>query len=228
MKKLIVAVSAIMAFGPSFAGNMADWVSNKPKQAPAPVQNPNYIEKVEPLKKAETIAQVDKNITQNQIQNPPANHDNKISEGPINQNQVRREQPRSLREQAAAIQQQKSLNTETQNEERIARSMEQTVPRIISLLNAPSLSAEQKQVGFQYMGALSQMLTNPQDMVLGATQANHNDAIACAGAKGMNNILITMRDMAISDQYLAANYNYALKLGGFAQIGQSADASKCS
>ncbi len=245
MKKLLVAVSAISTFAMTthVSADMSNWTAKKPSQA-ASTQS-TQAQKIEQAPQAQAATgsiaaqtQVQAQTLPSQSHPAPAQPRPQVAPGehhpkqPQYQGQVTPPpQTQNHKPQVYNPQQQQQNNqvaNETANQERVARAIQNAMPNAVSVLNTPSLNNTQKNYGFSYIAAVSQMISDPKNMNVASIQQTYNTAVTCAARTGAGNVIAQMQGILLRDQALAENFKIAQGRGNFIAIGQQAQGVTCS
>lgn len=215
MKKLFVAVSAISTFtllSTTVSADMGSWVSKKPSQPQTAVQ-PERTQQIEQAIPAAPA--VGTTSQQPEVQVLPS-HPQTLP------GQVQRPQQRPPQQQ-----QNNQVAQENMNQERVARAMQSVMPNAVNILNTPSLNNTQKNYGFSYIAAMSQMLSDPKNMNMGSVQQTYNAAVTCATRTGAGNVIGQLQGVLLSNPVLLENFQIAQGRGNFVAIGQQAPGITC-
>lgn len=230
MKKLIVAVSAISTItllSSTVSADMGDWVSKKPSQSQNTVQA-EKAPQIEPAQRPQPATGVQ--TTQAEIQPLPNNPQQDHTRPQIpnhnipNNGQAHQVPPKHPQQQQ---QQNNQVAQETANQERVARAMQSIMPNVVGILNTPSLSNAQKNYGFSYIAAMSQMLSDPKNMNASSIQQTYNTAVSCASRSGAGNVIGQLQSAFLSNPVLVENFKIAQGRGSFISIGQQAPGVSC-
>lgn len=235
MKKLLVAVSAIstLALSGTVSADMGSWVAKRPSQAAAPQTAPAPQIEQAPQAQAATGA----TAAQQQVQTLPSTQPApgqtrpQISPGQYHPQAQVTPKSQNQKPQVPNPQQQQQNNqvaNETANQERIARALQNTMPNAVSVLNTPSLNNDQKNYGFSYIAAVTQMLSDPKNMNVASIQQTYNTAVTCAARTGAGNAIAQMQSILLSDQAVRENFKIAQSRGNFVAVGQQAPGVTCS
>lgn len=248
MKKLLVAVSAISTFAitTNVSADMSSWTAKKPSQAASSTQAAQtpQIEQA-PQAQAATGSTAAQAEVHTQVQTlpsqthpAPAQPRPQIAPGEYHPQQPQYQgqvtpppQTQNHKPQVYNPQQQQQNNqvaNETANQERVARAIQNAMPNAVSVLNTPSLNNTQKNYGFSYIAAVSQMISDPKNMNVASIQQTYNTAVTCAARTGAGNVIAQMQGILLRDQALAENFKIAQGRGNFIAIGQQAPGVTCS
>ena len=236
MKKLLVAVSAISTFAvtTNVSADMSSWIAKKPSQTSS-----TQAAQTSPIEKATQAqaatgsiaaqAEVQPAPVQPRPQNTPEGYQpqqpqyqGQVTPPPQNQNH----KPQVITPQQQ--QQNNQMVNQIANQERVARALQNAMPNAVSVLNTPSLDNTQKDYGFSYIAAVSQMISDPKNMNVASIQQTYNTAVTCAARTGAGNVLAQMQGILLRDQALAENFKIAQGRGNFVAIGQQAPGISCS
>lgn len=245
MKKLLVAVSAISTFAinTTVSADMGSWVAKKPSSATAAQAAPaSQIEQAPQAQSANGSNTAQAGVD-TQVQTLPSHPQpapgqtrpqGQIAPGGYNQQQPHQQgqatqppqkQPTNQNQQQ---QQNNQVAQETANQERIARALQSAMPNAVSVLNTPSLNNSQKNYGFSYIAAVSQMISDPKNMNVSSIQQTYNTAVTCAARVGAGNTIAQMQSILLSDQAILENFKIAQSRGNFVALGQQAPGVTCS
>lgn len=238
MKKLLVAVSAISTFAitTNVSADMSSWTAKKPSQAASSTQAAQtpQIEQA-PQAQAATGSTAAQAEVHTQVQTlpsqthpAPAQPRPQIAPGEYHpqQPQTQNHKPQVYNPQQQ--QQNNQVANETANQERVARAIQNAMPNAVSVLNTPSLNNTQKNYGFSYIAAVSQMISDPKNMNVASIQQTYNTAVTCAARTGAGNVIAQMQGILLRDQALAENFKIAQGRGNFIAVGQQAPGVTCS
>lgn len=227
MKKLLVAVSAISTFAvtTNVSADMSSWTAKKPSQTSS-----TQAAQTSPIEKATQAQAATGSIAaQARPQNTPEGYQpqqpqyqGQVTPPPQNQNH----KPQVITPQQQ--QQNNKMVNQIANQERVARALQNAMPNAVSVLNTPSLDNTQKDYGFSYIAAVSQMISDPKNMNVDSIQQTYNTAVTCAARTGAGNVLAQMQGILLRDQALAENFKIAQGRGNFVAIGQQAPGISCS
>jgi hypothetical protein len=223
MKKTFVAVSAISLFSLASiasASNMASWVAkNKPK--PMPAEEIQKAETIQSVESAQPISQPqpDSNPAP-QPQTYPAQQQPQLSMP--NHAQQPKNQVGMMKPNA-----QQQVSNEVVRQEATARALEALMPKVVPVINSPSVPVEHKKYAFKYIGQISQMLADPKNFQIGSVLPGYNSAVSCAAIVGGTNTLIAAYNILMQNQILAENFQIAKSRGGFVNFGQQVPGVTC-
>lgn len=227
MKKLLVAVSAVSSLtllSGTVAADMGSWISNKPTQpqtSAQPVSAPQ-------APQAPQAQQAPPVVGSTTAQAPNLSSPSK----PVVSGQTRPQvTPRPNQNPMPPRPQQQQNNQvaqETVNQERIVRALQNAMPTAVNILNTPALNDTQKNYGFSYIAALSQMISDPKNMNVASIQETYNTAVTCAARVGAVSAINQMQGIFLRDQALQENFRIAQSRGNFVNIGQQAPGVICS
>ena len=227
MKKLLVAVSAISTFAvtTNVSADMSSWTAKKPSQTSSTqAAQTSPIEKATQAQAAtgSIAAQARPQNTSEGYQPQQPQYQGQVTPPPQNQNH----KPQVITPQQQ--QQNNKMVNQIANQERVARALQNAMPNAVSVLNTPSLNNTQKDYGFSYIAAVSQMISDPKNMNVASIQQTYNTAVTCAARTGAGNVLAQMQGILLRDQALAENFKIAQGRGNFVAIGQQAPGISCS
>lgn len=225
MKKLLVAVSAVSTItllSGTVSADMGSWVAKKPAQSQSSTQ-PAPAQQIEQVQPAQAVS--DSTVPQTQILPSPQQpvpgqtrpQSQAVTQGPT--------QPLPPKQQQ---QQNNQVAQEAVSQERVARALQNVMPNAVSVLNTPSLNNDQKNYGFSYIAAVSQMISDPKNMNVSSIQQAYNTAVTCAARVGAGNVISQMQGILLRDQALLENFKIAQSRGSFVNIGQQAPGVTCS
>lgn len=223
MKKLYVAFSAfsLLAFTQiSIAdGNMASWVAkNKPK--PIPMDEIEKTEQIQLLEEAEPISVQSTKIHETEMER------NVVAAPNIQQLPRQQSNPNS-RSGMPQPQTKPQVDNEKIRQETTARALEALMPKVVAVINSPSVPANHKKYAFQYIGQVSQILAAPNNFEVASVVQPYNYAVSCSTLAGATNTLVAAHQTLMQSPILSENFKIARTRGKFITFGQYLSNIKC-
>lgn len=224
MKKTFVAVSAISLLsltGTAMAeSNMASWVAkNKPQ--PVPVQE---IQKTESTQPIQSIQHIENTTKPEPVIESPVNSVSQQPQHPIVV-QPTTPQPNKIGIMRPHTQQQ--VPNESAQQEARARALQSLMPSAVEAINLPSNSLEQKKYAFQYLGHISQLISDPKNYKVDSVVPGFNKTISCATAVGATNTLMKAHNTLMQNSVLRENFQIARSRGNLLNFGQQISGVSC-